>query len=217
MKKPRPETPVSTPKEELWNSITHGIGIPIAIAGIVLLIINAIDRDSLSYWVAALIYGLTMLWTYISSTVYHSFHKARPAVRYYLHLMDHTAIYLFIAGTYTPIALFMLPGWWSTLILSSVWSLALVGMIYKIFFIGRFKKLSLAIYLLMGWLIVFAFKPLYESAPMGLIIWILAGGAAYTLGTVFFSLRKVKYAHSVWHLLVLAGSICHFVGIYLYV
>lgn len=217
MKKARPVTPVSSPKEELWNSITHGIGIPIALAGLVLLTINAVDRESLTYWVAALVYGFTMLWTYITSTVYHSFYKARPGIRHTLHLMDHTAIYLFIAGTYTPIALFMLPGWWSTLILASVWTLALGGMVYKIFFLGRYKKLSLAIYLLMGWLIVFAFKPLYESAPIGLIIWILAGGAAYTLGTVFFSLRSMKYAHSIWHLLVLAGSICHFIGIYLYV
>lgn len=217
MKRSRPATPVSTPKEEFWNSITHGIGIPIAIAGLVLLIINAVDRESLTYWVAALVYGLSMLWTYITSTVYHSFHRAGPATRHTLHLMDHTAIYLFIAGTYTPIALFMLPGWWGTLILVSVWTLALGGMLYKIFFLGRFQKLSLAIYLLMGWLIIFAFKPLYDSAPTGLIIWILAGGAAYTLGTVFFSLRQIKYAHSIWHLLVLAGSICHFIGIYLYV
>ena len=217
MKSPRPATPVSTPKEELWNSITHGIGIPVAIAGIVLLVLNAIDRGTTSYWVAALVYGLSVLWTYVASTIYHVSHRADDQTRYVLHLLDHTSIYFFIAGTYTPIALFALPGWWSSVILISVWSLAIIGLVYKLFFLGRFKKLSLAIYLLMGWLIIFAFRPLYESAPKELIIWILAGGAAYTLGTVFFSLRKLKYAHSVWHLLVLAGSICHFVGIYLYI
>ncbi len=204
-------------KEELWNSITHGIGIPIAIAGITLLIINAIDRESLTYWVAALVYGFSMLWTYITSTVYHIFHKVRPGVRHYLNLLDHTAIYLFIAGTYTPIALFVLSGWWSTVILISVWTLALGGIVYKLFFLGRYRKLSLAIYIAMGWLIVIAFKPFYESAPSGLLIWILAGGIAYTLGTIFFSLQKMRYAHSVWHVLVLIGTICHFVGIYLYV
>jgi hemolysin III len=217
MKKERPETPISTPKEELWNSITHGIGIPIALTGLVLLILNAIERESSSYWAAALIYGSTMLWTYTTSTLYHISHRASPKRRYNLHLLDHTAIYLFIAGTYTPIALFALPDLWSALILSAVWTLALGGVLYKIFLIGRYKRLSLAIYLLMGWLIIFAFKPLYDSAPEGLIFWILAGGAAYTLGTIFFSLRKMKYAHSVWHLFVLAGSICHFVGIYLYI
>ncbi len=217
MQKEKPAPPQSSPEEELWNSITHGIGIPIAIAGLVLLILNALDRGSATYWAAALIYGLTMIWTYTTSTIYHAFHKVKPGIRHYLHLMDHTAIYLFIAGTYTPIALFVLPGWWSTVILASVWSLALAGLVYKLFFLNRFKKLSLAIYLMMGWLIIVAIKPLFETAPTGLLIWIFAGGAAYTLGTVFFSLRKVKYAHSIWHLLVLAGSICHFVGIYLYV
>lgn len=217
MRKDRPLPPESTPQEELWNSITHGIGVPLAIAALVLLIINAIDRESATYWVAALVYGTSMIWTYASSTIYHSFHRAKPSVRYYLHLIDHTAIYLFIAGTYTPIALFALPGWWSTVILAAVWSLALAGVIYKLFFLGKYKKLSLAIYLLMGWLIIFAIKPLFEHAPTGLLWWIFAGGAAYTLGTVFFSLRQVKYAHSIWHLLVLAGSICHFLGIYLYV
>lgn len=213
----KPALPESTPKEELWNSITHGIGIPIAIAGLVLLILNALDRGSATYWAAALIYGITMIWTYTTSTIYHAFHRVKPDIRHYLHLMDHTAIYLFIAGTYTPIALFVLTGWWSTVILASVWSLALAGLVYKLFFLGRFKKLSLAIYLMMGWLIIIAIKPLFETASTELLIWIFAGGAAYTLGTVFFSLRKVKYAHSIWHLLVLTGSICHFVGIYLYV
>ena len=217
MKREKPAPPQSTPEEELWNSITHGIGIPIAIAGLVLLILNAIDRSSASYWSAALIYGITMIWTYTTSTVYHAFHRTKPGVRHYLHLMDHTAIYLFIAGTYTPIALFVLPGLWSVIILASVWSLALAGLVYKLFFLNRFKKLSLAIYLMMGWLIIVAIKPLFENASTGLLVWIFAGGAAYTLGTVFFSLRKMKYAHSIWHLLVLAGSICHFVGIYLYI
>ncbi len=215
--KKRAQPPVSSPKEEIWNSITHGIGIPLAAAGLVLLILNAIDRGSVSYWIAALVYGISMLWTYTTSTVYHASYKVRPGLRHYFHLLDHTAIYLFIAGTYTPIALFVLPGWWSVIILTSVWSLALAGLIYKIFFLNHFKKLSLAIYLMMGWLLIVAIKPLFEHAPTGLLVWIFAGGAAYTLGTVFFSLRKMKYAHSIWHLLVLSGSICHFLGIYLYV
>lgn len=210
-------TPLASAKEEKWNSITHGIGIPFALAAIFLLVAKASDRGETAYWVAALLYGLSMLWTYVSSTVYHSMHKAEESFRHYLHLLDHTAIYLFIAGTYTPIALFVLPGMWSTIILTSVWTLAIIGVVYKLFFLGKYKKLSLAIYLLMGWLIVFAIKPLFETAPEGLIFWIFAGGACYTLGTVFFSLRKMRFSHSVWHLLVLGGSICHFLGIYLYI
>jgi hemolysin III len=210
-------TPKSSPKEETWNAITHGIGIPFALAALVLLIGKASDRGDLSYWIAALLYGFSMLWTYVTSTVYHSMYNAKDSLRHYLHLIDHTAIYLFIAGSYTPIALFILQGMWSTIILSSVWSLALVGVVYKLFFLGKYQKLSLAIYLLMGWLIVFAIKPLFESAPQELLIWIFAGGAFYTVGTIFFSLRKLRFSHSIWHLLVLGGSICHFVGIYLYI
>jgi hemolysin III len=217
MMKQHAPTPKASPKEEIWNTITHGIGIPFALAALVLLIGKASDRGDISYWIAALLYGFSMLWTYITSTVYHSMFNAKESLRYYLHLIDHTAIYLFIAGSYTPIALFILPGMWSTIILTSVWSLALIGVVYKLFFLGKYQKLSLAIYLLMGWLIVFAIKPLFESAPNELLIWIFAGGACYTLGTIFFSLRSLPFSHSIWHLLVLSGSICHFIGIYLYI
>jgi hemolysin III len=201
-------------KEELLNSITHGIGIPLAVAGLVLMIIDSFNHQSNLYLIAALVYGLTMLWTYLTSTVYHSLHRAKPKVRQFVHLLDHTAIYLFIAGTYTPVALFVLPEPWSTVILSAVWILALTGLIYKIFFLEKHKKLSLAIYLLMGWLIVFAIKPLLDHASPDFLIWLLAGGISYTIGTIFFSLRKLPYAHSIWHLFVLGGSICHFLGIY---
>lgn len=217
MKNNQPTYEETTRKEEIINIITHGAGIPLAIAGLVLLIKNGWEKESWLYMAALVIYGLTMLWTYTTSTVYHSLYKAHPRKRNVYHLLDHTAIYLFIAGTYTPIALFVLPGMWSIGIFSGIWALALIGVVFKVFFLGKFKKLSLVIYLLMGWMIVIAIKPLINHASTDLLFWILAGGACYSLGTVFFSLRRMPYSHGVWHLLVLGGSICHFVGIYLYV
>lgn len=207
----------TTKTEEIVNIITHGVGIPLSITALVLLILNGLNSQSWLYLPAVLIYGLTMLWTYTTSTVYHSVYKLGPEKRNLFHLLDHTAIYLFIAGTYTPIALFVLPGMWSWFIFAGVWFLAILGVIFKFLFIGRFKKLSLAIYLLMGWMIVIAIKPLWDSSSAALLFWIFAGGACYSIGTVFFSLERLKFSHGIWHLFVLGGSICHFLGIYLHI
>ncbi len=207
---------LSTKEEEIWNSISHGIGIPIGIGAMALLVKEAIDTGSIIYLLAVVVYGLSFVWTYTTSTLYHLAHNKSVRTRNFLHLMDHTAIYLFIAGTYTPIALFALPETWNFGILIGIWLLALGGILIKIFSIGKWKKLSLIFYLLMGWLIVVAAKPLLDHAPLELIIWILAGGAFYTLGTIFFSMHKLKYAHAIWHVMVLGGSLCHFYGIYEY-
>ena len=206
----------STRQEEIWNSISHGIGIPIGLLALGLLIREAIQTQNTVYLIAVLVYGITFTWTYTTSTLYHLSHNASVKVRNLLHLLDHTAIYLFIAGTYTPLAIFALPEIWNLGILIGIWSLAIGGILIKIFSIGKWRKLSLVFYLLMGWMIVLAAKPLLDFAPMPLIYWILAGGAFYTLGTIFFSLRKLKYAHAIWHVFVLGGSLCHFYGIYEY-
>lgn len=213
---PEPTFEKTSRAEEIGNIITHGIGIPFALTAIILLVGNALERDSTLYFVAVLLYGLTMLFTYLSSTLYHSTAKASVQRRNLYHLLDHTAIYLFIAGTYTPIALFVLPGAWSWGIFIGIWTLALVGTFFKVYYLGRFKKLSLVFYLLMGWMIVLAIQPLLANASDSLLTWILAGGVAYSVGTIFFSLRRLPFSHSVWHLFVLAGSVCHFIGIYLY-
>lgn len=220
MSKPKNHRPAPTPqsshREEILNSITHGLGIPMALTALVLLWMEGLARDSTLYLVAGSIYGLSMLGTYTTSTLYHSFYRSGEKLRHRLHLADHSAIYIFIAGTYTPVALFVLPPQWGYPILAAVWLLALTGMVYKLFFLGRHQKLSLIIYLLMGWLIIIALKPLLEIASNSFLIWMLAGGLSYSVGTVFFSLRKMPFAHALWHLFVLGGSICHFVGIYLY-
>lgn len=203
-------------REEIVNSITHGIGVPLSLAALVLLWAESAEKNNWLYALAATIYGITMLWTYLSSSLYHAFFKASERLRKRLHLLDHSAIYLFIAGTYTPVALFVLPSPWRESILAAVWLLALTGVIYKVFFLGRHQKLSLILYLLMGWLIILAIRPLLQNASTPFLWWMLAGGLSYSLGTVFFSLRKMPYAHGLWHLLVLGGSICHFVAIYRY-
>lgn len=207
---------VTSKQEELWNSISHGIGIPIGLLALGLLIKEAVDTRSTVYLIAVLIYGITFIWTYTTSTLYHLAHNASVRVRNFLHLLDHTAIYLFIAGTYTPVAIFALPEIWNLGILIGIWALAIGGILIKIFSIGRFRKLSLAFYLAMGWLIILAAKPLVDSAPLPLIYWLLAGGVFYSIGTVFFSWRSLKYGHAIWHIFVLGGSICHFYGIYEY-
>jgi hemolysin III len=216
-KKIEPTYGLTSKKEEVVNIITHGLGIPFSIAALVLLLNQALYNQNWEYTAAVMIYGITMLFTYTTSTIYHSLYKVRPQRRNKFHLLDHVAIYLFIAGSYTPIALFVLPGIWSPIVLTSVWVLALAGVLYKVFLLGRFPKISLIIYLAMGWLIVIAFRPLFQSASQELLFWIFAGGACYTIGTIFFSLKKIKFSHGIWHLLVLAGTICHFIGIYYHV
>lgn len=208
---------LSSRNEEIWNSISHGIGIPIGLVALALLIKGAVDTHNTVYLVAVIIYGLSFIWTYLTSTLYHLAHNASVRMRNFLHLLDHTAIYLFIAGTYTPIAIFALPEIWNLGILIGIWTLAVGGILIKIYSIGKMRKLSLVFYLLMGWLIIIAAKPLLDNAPMPLIYWILAGGAFYSIGTIFFSWRSLRYSHAIWHLLVLGGSICHFYGIYQYV
>lgn len=211
-----PTFDITSKQEETWNSISHGVGIPIGIGALILLVLKAMETQSALYFAVVLIYGVTFIWTYTTSTLYHLSHNASIKVRNQLHLLDHTAIYLFIAGTYTPVAMFALPEIWNLGILIGIWSLAIGGILIKIFSIGKWRKLSLLFYLLMGWMIIIAAKPLIDAAPLPLLYWLLAGGLFYSLGTIFFSLRKLKYAHAIWHLFVLGGSLCHFYGIYAY-
>lgn len=204
-------------REELVNVLTHGIGIPLALLGLAALLFRPEVARSPTYLWAFLIYGLSMSWTYLTSTLYHAFSAARDRALRLLHLLDHTAIYLYIAGTYTPIALLVLPAPWGWIILSTVWGIAILGVFFKVRYLGRFPKLSLILYLAMGWLIIIALKPLLTHAQPGLLWWMLAGGISYSLGTIFFSWRRLPYSHGLWHLFVLGGSFCHFWGIYVYI
>ncbi|MEW6623902.1 MAG: hemolysin III family protein [Bacillota bacterium] len=200
-----------TLKEEIFNGISHGIGALLSIAALVILVAFASVRGDVWRIVSFSIYGFTLFFLYTSSTLYHSiFHEKSKRI---LRVLDHVSIYLLIAGSYTPITLVSIGGAWGWTIFSIIWSLAAVGIILKILASDRLKYFSIILYLLMGWLIVIAFKPMVTTAPSELIIWLTVGGLIYTLGVVFYICKKIPFNHGIWHLFVLGGSTVHYLGI----
>ncbi|MEN3042350.1 MAG: hemolysin III family protein [Fervidobacterium sp.] len=197
--------------EEIANSVTHGIGAILGIAGLVVLIVfGGLSKDPLKI-ISFAIYGASLIIMYLASTLYHSIqHKATKKI---LEIIDHSAIYLLIAGTYTPFTLIALKGKIGWIIFTIVWGLSIVGVVLKVFFVKKFMILSTIVYIALGWFIVFAFKPLVNSVSE-LTIWLLVlGGFSYTLGAIFYILRKLRYGHMIWHLFVLFGSILHFFAV----
>ena len=204
-----------TPLEEIFNSLTHGIGILISLAGMVLMIVFASRYGNANHIVSSAIFGLTLVMLYTASTLYHSFRK--PMLKHVFKICDHSCIYLLIAGTYTPFLMVTLKGMLGWSLFAVVWTLIAAGILFKIFFVYRFNILSTIAYILMGWIIIFAVKPLLHSLPEGGIAFLVAGGLAYTLGTIFYAWKKLPFNHAIWHLFVLGGSICHFLAVILYV
>ncbi len=200
--------------EEIANSITHGIGAALSIAALVLLVVFASKYGDAWRVVSFSIYGSTLFILYLSSTLYHSFTNSR--LKRFFKILDHSSIYLLIAGTYTPITLVSMRGPWGWTIFGLIWAMAIGGIIAKIFLIDRYKVVSALLYVAMGWLVVLAYKPMLQMVPQGLFIWLLIGGICYTFGLVFYAIKKVPYFHFIWHLFVLAGSITHFFGILLH-
>ena len=200
--------------EEVMNIITHAIGIPLSFIAFYLLFRVANNEDE--KYITFSIYCLSMLATYASSTAYHAAFKSRIKLKNRLHLFDHAAIYLFIAGTYTPISMLFLGDSTKFWILRGVWSFALIGIAIKVFFIGRYSVLSSIMYLLMGWMIIFAIQDLVDNTPRESLYYLLFGGISYSVGVVFYLLKNLKYSHAIWHLFVLGGSILHFLSIYLF-
>ena len=200
---------------ELANSVTHGIGFALSIAGLVVVVAFAAVHGGARHVVACSIYGATLVILYLASTLYHSIWA--PKVKRIFKMIDHMAIYLLIAGTYTPFTLISLQGMWRWSVFGVIWGLALLGIIYKIFFLGRWRGVSVTIYLAMGWLCVIAFKPLVRSLSPGGVSWLAAGGLAYSIGVIFYVWKALPYHHAIWHLFVMAGSICHFFSVMLYV
>ena len=201
--------------EELANAITHGAGALLSIAGLVLMVVSASLYGNAWHIVSVSIFGVCLVLLYTASTLYHSFRPGRA--KHVFKIMDHAAIYLLIAGTYTPFTLTLLRGSWGWSLFGIIWGLCAAGIVFKVFFIKRFNVLSTILYLLMGWLIVIAGKPLVENVPAEGLYWLLAGGVAYSLGTVFYLWEKLPFHHAVWHLFVLGGSVCHFFDVFLYV
>ena len=200
--------------EEIANSVSHGVGALLAIAATPVLIIHAQKYNDSYAVVGAAIFGATMINLYLSSTLYHALSMTRA--RRVFQILDHAAIYLLIAGTYTPFTLGVLRGPWGWTLFGLIWGLALGGLLLKT--IGRLWKgpISTILYVAMGWIVVIAIKPLWDVMPGWGLIWLGAGGFFYTLGVVFFALDRIRYSHFVWHLFVVAGSACHVVAVWGY-
>jgi hemolysin III len=203
-----PLSPKQSLKEEVANAITHGIGVGLAIAALVILVVFAARISDTWKVVSFSIYGATMIILFLSSTLYHSF--PQPYLKRFFRIMDHSSIFLLIAGTYTPVTIGSMRGGWGWALFGVIWGLTIVGIILKIFAMSKLKWLSIVVYLMMGWIILIAIKPLVAVVTSRFLIWILAGGLAYSLGIIFYVARKLPFHHAVWHLFVLAGSICHF-------
>lgn len=202
-------------KEEALNVYSHGLGFVLSIAGLVLLVFRAVQYGDAWHIVSFSIYGLSMIVLYLASTLFHA--AKNPVRRRRLNIFDHASIFILIAGTYTPYLLVTLNGTWGWSLFGVVWGIALVGVVLKIFYTGRFRLASTIMYLLMGWVIIVAIKPLLQNlAPGGL--WLLAlGGVFYSIGAALYMIQKVPYNHAIFHLLVLLGSASHFLSIYYFV
>ncbi len=203
-------------REEIANAMTHGLGLILSISGLTAMVILATLRGDAWHIVGCSVYGTTLVMLYGASTCYHSFQA--PRLKEILRIVDHSCIYLLIAGTYTPFTLTYLRGGWGWTLFGLVWGLALIGLFYKIFFINRSEAISLVLYLAMGWMILIAAKPAFERLPGPCLALMALGGLFYTAGVYFYARdKRVRYYHMVWHLFVLAGSACHYFAITLYV
>jgi len=201
--------------EEIFNSVTHGIGTLVSIAGLVILIIFSKMNGNSNHVISCTIFGISLVLLYTASTLYHSLRK--PNLKHVFKILDHSCIYILIAGTYTPFLLVTLRGVVGWSMFALVWSLTVIGVLFKIFFVHRFKIISTIAYILMGWLVIFAMKPLLQALPGGGIALLVCGGLAYTLGTIFYAWEKLPFNHAIWHLFVLTGSVFHFCAVIFYV
>lgn len=207
------EHPIFKDKEELANSVSHGLGVVFGLVGIPMLIATAISTGHWAAIVGSIVYSISFLMVFLFSTLYHG--TRQPRRKQLFKILDHISIYFLIAGSYTPFVLMYVYNGTGLVMLSVLWGLTLVGTIMKIWFTGRFNILSTAIYLIMGWMLVFAGKTFFASLPMPIIILIAVGGALYTLGVIFYLWERFRYHHAVWHIFVLAAGICHFAAVYL--
>ena len=201
--------------EELANTITHGTGVAFSIIGLVLLVVRASLYGNAWQVVSFSIYGASLIMLYLASTLYHGFKS--PRAKEMLRIFDHSAIYLLIAGTYTPFLLNTIRGPWGWSLFGTIWGLALLGITFKLIFGPKYDVLSTIFYLLMGWVVVIAIKPLLAALPLAGFMWLLAGGLAYSLGVIFYVWEKLPYNHAIWHGFVLAGSTFHFFAILLHI
>jgi len=200
--------------EEHLHSLSHGLGALLALLGSYILFMHTLDGDN---WqrLAALLYGCSLVLLYSSSSLYHFFEN--PQLKFRLRQLDHAAIFILIAGTYTPFTLVSLRGHWGIPLFSLVWAIAIAGVLLECLSGMKYKKLSLALYLGLGWIVIIAIKPMLEQLAPGALLLLLAGGLSYSFGVIFYVWRSLYLHHFIWHLFVLGGSVLHFLAVYWYV
>jgi len=204
-----------TPEEEFVHAVSHGVGVLLSAAGLVWMLDLSIGTSDPWRIIASSVYGASLISLFLASTLYHTFHASRR--RHLLKLLDHCAIYLLVAGSYTPFLLVAMrteTGWW---LFGAVWSLATVGILTKLRFRHRYPWFSLTSYLLMGWLVVIALPQVAEAIGAKGMIWLVAGGVSYTVGALFYMAKQLPFNHAIWHIFVLTGGICHFLTVVWYV
>ena len=201
--------------EEKLNVLTHALGLILSIIALVLLINHASTNGTATHIVSFTIFGASLILLYSASTFYH--YAQSPSLRKKLNILDHSAIYVLIAGTYTPFTLVTLKGWLGWTLFGVTWGIAIIGVFFKLFYTGRYDKISTISYVLMGWIIIFAIKPLIENLPIQGLYWLLTGGIFYSVGAVLYSIKKIRFNHAIFHVFVLLGSFSHFMAIYFYV
>lgn len=209
--KPRWQNPFYTIQEEIANSVTHGIGTGMAVVGLVVLIVLTAVYGDTRQIVSVSVYGGSLIILYLASTLYHSIQH--PKTKKVLRIFDHASVYILIAGTYTPFLILGIRGVLGWSLLAIVWALALIGITWKIFFIGRLEVIATAAYVLMGWMCMLMIKEMLTKLPPVALALLLAGGIIYTIGVIFYAWEKLPYNHAIWHLFVLGGSICHYFAI----
>jgi hemolysin III len=206
---------LETPAEEIASMLTHAIGGVLAVAGLIMLVTYAASHGDATRITSVSIYGSSMVLLYFASACYHLVKD--PRTKRTLKILDHASIYLLIAGTYTPILLVSMRGVWGWSLFGVVWTMALAGAVLKLFYVDRFESLSTSMYVLMGWLVVIGAKPLLAAIPAHGIILLAAGGLSYTFGVAFYVWDSLPFNHAIWHLFVIAGSVCHFFAVLFYV
>lgn len=202
-------------KEEVLNVLTHALGAVFSYIAFGLLIQKGLEANHTITLLAQSVFGLSLIILYTSSTLYHM--AKERSIRYALNILDHSAIFILIAGTYTPFCLLVFKGTLGLIYFFIAWTIALIGITLKFFFLGKYGIVSTILYVAMGWMVIFAIKPLIQQLDLGGLIWLFAGGIAYTTGAVFFSIDRLKFNHAIFHLFVLIGSFCHFIAVYYFI
>ena len=203
------------PLEEKLNVISHGFGLFLSVIALILLIYYSITAGTTLHVITFSIYGASLVILYSASTLYH--YVQEPKLRYKLNIFDHAAIYVLIAGSYTPFTLNVMQGTLGWTLFSVIWAIAIIGVTLKLFFTGKFGFISTVAYVAMGWMGIFGMSTLFRELPVEGVYWILAGGISYTTGAIIYGIKKIKFNHAIFHIFVLLGSFCHFISVFLYV